>query len=91
MTQMNTIEQHDSKMTIYYRKSNGEIKMISDGIHDMSIFGEEQSDYELIWNYLVIDKIQEMKDYPNLFLINIETNQVEFKQNLAKEYIRVGN
>ena len=91
MTQMNTIEQHDSKMTIYYRRSNGEIKMISDGIHDMSIFGAEQSDYELIWDYLVLDKIQEMKDYPHLFLINIKTNQVELKQNLSKVYTRVGN
>lgn len=91
MTQMNTLEEHDSRMTVFYRKCNGEIKMISDGIHDMSIFGEEQNDYELIWDYLVMDKVQEIKDYPNLFFINHEMHQVEVKQNLAKVYKRVGN
>ncbi|MCU7195557.1 hypothetical protein [Turicibacter sanguinis] len=91
MAQMNKIEEHDGRMTIYYRKCNGEIKMISDGIHDMSIFGDERSDYELIWDCLVIDKVQEIKAYPNLFFINHEMHQVEVKQNLAKVYKRVGN
>ena len=30
MAQMNKIEEHDGRMTIYYRKCNGEIKKISD-------------------------------------------------------------
>ncbi|MTK20823.1 hypothetical protein GMA92_05140 [Turicibacter sanguinis] len=88
---MEPIEYHESKMTIFYRKFNGEIKMISDGVHDMDIFGDEKQDYELIWSFLVVDVSQVVKDYPQLFFINIETNQIELKQSFAQTYAKVGD
>lgn len=82
-----SIKNHEENMTIYYRKQNGEIKMISDGIHDMSIFGNEQCDYEMIWDFIVIPLTTVVKENSSLFFVNIQSQEVQFKSDYLNPYI----
>ena len=54
-------------MTIFYMKSNGKIKVCLTGEHYFSIFGEEEEDYELIYNRIVFPQddfvIRNLLDY----------------------------
>ena len=52
---MSTIEDHQSKMTVFYSKSNGAIKNVVSGIHDMSFYADEKNDLSIIWDYEVVD------------------------------------
>lgn len=45
----------DNKLTIYFNKRTGTIKELCSGIQDMSWFGEEERDYELIYDFIVVD------------------------------------
>lgn len=45
----------DDKLTIFYNKRTGAIKELCGGEQDMNWFGEEQQDYELIFDFLIID------------------------------------
>ena len=42
-------------LTVFYNRRTGYIKEMCTGKQDMSWFGEEQKDYELIFDYLVVD------------------------------------
>ena len=42
-------------MTIFYRKKTGEIKEIISDACDMGVFGAEREDYELIWDYIIVE------------------------------------
>jgi len=55
---MPTIEEMKTKMTIFYSKQTGEIKSIVVGIQDMNFFGESKIDFEIIYDFLVVDKDQ---------------------------------
>lgn len=63
-------------MTIYYRKKTGEIKMMMSDTCDMSVFGEEQEDYEQIWDYIVIEMDEMVRDNRNQFSVDIETKEL---------------
>ena len=41
-------------MTIFYMKSNGSIKVCLTGDYNMSFFGDEAADYELIYGFIII-------------------------------------
>lgn len=62
-----TIDEMNSKMTIFYRKANGEIKQFATGIQGFEIFGEEQEDYKLIWDMIILDRdeyvLKNIKDF----------------------------
>lgn len=62
-----TINEMNSKMTIFYRKANGEIKQFATGIQGFEMFGEEQEDYKLIWNIIILDRdeyvLKNIKDF----------------------------
>lgn len=76
---MGDIAEFENKMTIFYRKANGEIKNIVTGIQDMSFFGEEEGDYSLIWDYVVLDKDDFVISNPLNFKVNIVSKQLEIK------------
>jgi len=44
----------DTDMTVFFNKRTGTIKGLLSGIHDMTIYGSEQVDYELIYDYIVV-------------------------------------
>ena len=45
----------EDKLTIYFNKRTGTIKELCSGIQDMSWFGDEEQDYELIYDFIVVD------------------------------------
>lgn len=45
----------DNKLTIYFNKRTGTIKELCSGTQDMSWFGDEEKDYELIYDFIVVD------------------------------------
>ena len=63
---MATIEEMNSKMTVYYSKNTGEIKIALSGIQDMTAFDSEMS---LIWDCLVVDKDDFILTYMTKFLV----------------------
>ena len=42
------------KMTVFYKKRNGDIISVLDGEHDMSMYGDMEEDYSLIYDFIVI-------------------------------------
>ena len=45
----------EDKLTIYFNKRTGTIKELCSGTQDMSWFGDEEQDYELIYDFIVVD------------------------------------
>ena len=64
------------KMTIYYRKKTGEIKEFMSGECDMSVFGAEQEDYELIWDFIVVEIDDYVRNNRQLFSVDLETKEL---------------
>ena len=64
------------KMTIYYRKKTGEIKEFMSGECDMSVFGVEQEDYELIWDYIHIEMDEMVRNNRSQFSVDVETKEL---------------
>lgn len=53
---MATIDEMNKKMTIFYSKQTGDIKASCGGIQDMNFFEKNKIDYEIIYDFIVIDK-----------------------------------
>ena len=67
---------YDDKMTIYYRKKTGKIKEFMSGECDMSVFGAEQEDYELIWDFIVVEIDDYVRNNRQLFSVDLETKEL---------------
>ena len=65
-------------MTIYYRKKTGEIKELMSDACDMSVFGVEQEDYELIWDFIVVELDDYVRNNRQLFSVDLETKELIF-------------
>jgi len=44
----------EDHMTVFFNKRTGSIKALVGGEQDMSFYGDEQQDYELIYDFLVV-------------------------------------
>ena len=53
---MASMYEHETSMTIFYHKSNGDIHSYCTGISDMSMFGDHADDYAMILDYIVVEK-----------------------------------
>ncbi len=71
-----TIEDFENNMTIYYRKATGAIKQVAGGIQDMSVFGDEESDYTLIWDFIIAPRDENVRDNMNQFTVDLETKEL---------------
>ena len=74
---MATIEEFNKNMTIFYSKRTGDIKGASSGIQDMSVYGEDCTDYSLIFSYIVLPIDDYVIRNIKQFKINIDTKQLE--------------
>lgn len=76
---------HD-KLTIFYNKRTGTIKELCSGIQDMSWFGEEKEDYELIFDYIVVDfDSYILENHINMYVENGEVKAREIP--IPKKYL----
>lgn len=75
---MATIEEMESKMTIFYSKQTGEIKASCGGMQTMDFFGQNKVDYEIIYDFIVLDRDSYVLD--NISIFKIVDGQVKLKQ-----------
>ena len=74
-----------NKMTIFYQKSTGVIKCVTDWETDVKgYFAEEadQNDYALIWDCIVMDYNDSLFKNYSLFKIDLETKTVVLKDDM---------
>ncbi|NOW84270.1 hypothetical protein B0H39_003182 [Clostridium beijerinckii] len=57
------------KMTVFYRKSNGDLTDIATDEQTMDFYGELKSDYELIYSFVVVDFDEYVMKNSRLFCI----------------------
>ncbi len=58
-----------TKMTIFFRKSTGDLTDIIQGEQTMDMYGELKSDYELIYSFVVVDFDEYVMKNSRLFCI----------------------
>ncbi|WP_195944681.1 hypothetical protein [Turicibacter sanguinis] len=63
-------------MTIFYRKKTGEIKELMSDLCDMSVFGEEQEDYEQIWDYIHVPVDDMVRNHKDQFSVDLDTKEL---------------
>ena len=73
---MNVLKE-TTKMTIFYNKRLGTIQAIAGGTQDMSYFGEEEEDFKLIYDYIVVDNDEYVINNSNNFCVS--ERQLKFK------------
>lgn len=82
---MATIEEMNSKMTIFYSKQTGEIKASCGGIQDMNFFGSNKIDFEIIYDFIVIDKDDYVLNNIDQFkIVDAKVKLKEAPEDLAK-------
>lgn len=66
---MPTIQEMNSKMTLFYSKQTGEIKASCTGIQSMDFFGGNKIDYEIIYDFIVLDRDEYVLQNLSIFKI----------------------
>ncbi len=69
---MANILEFKESMTVYYSLSTGVIRQVMGGVQDMSLYGDLQSDMELIQGYLVVPREQRVLDNSKLYKVDVE-------------------
>ena len=73
----------EDELTVFYNKRTGSIKELCGGRQDMDWFGDEAQDYELIYDFVVVDYDSYiLENYMNMEVVN---KQVKIKQNEVPE------
>jgi hypothetical protein len=73
------------KMTIFFNKRTGGIKIIAPGIQTMNVFGEEKQDYELIYDFIELEFDRYVLENSGSFYID-ESKELKLRNayNLTK-------
>jgi hypothetical protein len=72
------------KMTVFYRKSTGMLTDIIQGEQNFSMYGDLQSDYELIYSFIVIDYDEYVMTNSRLFCIKDGSIKLKDSETLQK-------
>lgn len=73
------------KMTVFYQKSTGNIKSVTDwetSIEDYFVEEADKQDYGLIWDYIVIDYNDSIFNNYSLFKVDTSTQKIILKENV---------
>lgn len=73
------LEEYKNKITLFYSKRTGEIQTFCTGIQDMNFFGDNKVDYEIIWDFIVIDYNDKILNNKDMFIIDTNTTQIKLK------------
>ena len=68
------------KMTVFYKKRNGDIISVLDGEHDMSMYGDMEEDYSLIYDFIVIPNTVSLHRNFNLYIV--KDNEVSIREDV---------
>ena len=85
---MATLEEHNKSMTIFYYKRTGEIKNACFGISDMSFYGDFREDYEMIVDFIVIERDSFVFERISDFKVDLDTKELVCKTtDLYKKHL----
>lgn len=65
------------KMTVFYNKRLGTIKLVMDGVQDMSSYGVEEEDYKQIYDFIIVDR--DMYVHNNFHNMNVIDGEIKLK------------
>ena len=74
------LDTHKNKITLFYSKRTGEIQTFCTGVQDMNFFSDNKEDYEVIWDFVVIDYNDKILNNREMFIIDIETKGIKLKE-----------
>ena len=76
----------EDKLTIYFNKRTGTIKELCSGEQDMSWFGDEQQDYGLIYDFIVVDNDRFI--FENIQTFCVVDGQLKVQRpNIPEQYL----
>lgn len=76
----------ENKLTIYFNKRTGTIKELCSGIQDMSWFGDEAQDYELIYDFIVVDDDRFI--FENIQMFHVVDGQLKIQSpTIPEQYL----
>lgn len=73
------LNEFKDKMTLYYSKRTGEIQTFCTGSQNMNLFSTNKQDYELIWDFLVLDYNDKVLNNLSMFAIDLDTKVLKIK------------
>ena len=71
-------------MTVFFRKSNGDLTDIIQDEQNMSVYGDLQADYELIYSFVVVDFDEYVMKNSRLFCIVDGKVKIKNSEELQK-------
>lgn len=77
---MNSIADFEKKMTVFYSKQTGEIKAICYGIQDMNYFGDNRVDFEIIYDFIIVEKDEYV--FNNMMSFKVEEGKIKLKDTV---------
>ena len=77
-------EEPKQMLTVYYNRRTGVIKELCGGEQDMTWFGEEQEDYELIFDHLVVEHDGYVLSNPHQFIVLDGELKLNSESSLSK-------
>ena len=77
-------EEPKQMLTVYYNRRTGVIKELCGGEQDMAWYGEEQEDYELIFDYLVVEYDGYVLSNPHQFIVLDGELKLNSESSLSK-------
>lgn len=75
------------KMTLFFSKRTGDITEYVTTVADMGFYGEDEEDYSLIRDYIVVDRDDYVLD--NIHLFKVEDGELKVKDevlSMMKKY-----
>lgn len=74
----------NNKMTIFYRKSNGDLTDIISGEQSMFMYGDLEEDYTLIYGFIIVDHDEYVMRNSRLFCIVDGTIKLKDSEAIQK-------
>jgi hypothetical protein len=66
----------ETKLTLFYSKSTGDIKAFCTGTQCMNYFGSNKDDLSIIWDFIVVDYDKDLIRNKDDFCIDLNTKTV---------------
>ena len=74
----------NKKMTVFYRKSTGDLADICSDEQTMDVYGDLKADYELIFSFIVVDYDEYIMRNKQLFCIIDGTIKLKDSETIQK-------
>lgn len=74
------LEEYKDKMTLFYSKRTGEIQTFCTGVQDMNLFGDNKEDYDVIWDFIVIDYNNKILNNKDMFCVDLSSKTLRLKE-----------